>query len=128
MKLRALVSWCLMACVPVSAWSQSAVLPEDHAGKVKFAVQKRGTGEHSRVKVTLQDKTEVKGYISQIGSDSFQLTDSKTGKVTSIAYQDVEKIRKPGLSTGAKIAIASGVGAVAVGVALASIVASNEGH
>ena len=117
-----------MVCVPISVWSQSSALPEDHAMKVKFEVQKRGTGEHSRVKITLRDRTEVKGYISQIGPESFKLTDNKTGKVYSIAYQDVEKIRKPGLSTGPKIAIAAGVGAIAVGVILASIVASNEGH
>lgn len=128
MKLQTLVSWCLIACVPVSAWSQSAVLPEDHAVKVKLAVQERGAGKHSQIKVTLRDKTEVKGYISQIGPDSFQLTNNKTRKATWIEYRDVEKVRKPGLSTGAKIAIAAGVAGVVVLVSIASTIASNEGY
>ena len=128
MKLKMLVSCCLMVCVPISAWSQSLVLSEEHAMKVKVAVQKRGTGEHALVKITMRDKTVVKGYINQIGPESFQVTDNKTGKVSSIAYQDVEKVRKPGLSAGPKIAIVAGVGLIVVGVVLASIVASNEGH
>ena len=127
MKLRTLVSWCLMLCVPVSVWAQSVVLPEEQTTKVKRAVQEGGTGEHSRVKVVLRDKTEVKGYVSQIGPDSFQLTDNKTGKVTAIAYQDVEKVRTSGLSTGAKIAIAAGVGVgVAFAAMLGSLAASGE--
>jgi hypothetical protein len=102
-------------------------LPEDHAAKVKRAVQERGTGEHSTVKVTLRDKTKVKGYISQIGPDSFQVTDNKSGRVTPIAYQEVEKVRKSGLSTGAKIGIALGVGlGVAVAASLGSLAASGE--
>lgn len=127
MKWARFICCCLVVSLTVPAWSQSAVLPDDHAAKVKLAVQERGTGEHSRVKVTLRDKTEVKGYVSQIGSDSFQVTDNKSGKVTSIAYQEVKKVRKSGLSTGAKIGIAVGVGAgVAVAVALGSLVASGE--
>jgi hypothetical protein len=103
-------------------------LPEDHAVKVKLAVQERGAGKHSQIKVTLRDKTEVKGYISQIGPDSFQLTNNKTRKATWIEYRDVEKVRKPGLSTGAKIAIAAGVAGVVVLVSIASTIASNEGY
>src|SRR5215831_5956116 len=111
MKLTSLISGCIIMCLAISAWSQSADLPDEHAAKVRLSVQKRGTGEHSRVKVTLRDKTEVKGYISQIGPELFQITDNQTGKVTPITYQEVEKVRKSGLSTGAKIAIAAGVGA-----------------
>ena len=127
MKITSLISWCLIVCLPISAWSQSADLPDEHAAKVRLSVQKRGTGEHSRVKVMLRNKTEVKGYISQIGPDSFQITDNKSGRVTPIAYQDVEKVRKSGLSTGAKIAIAVGVGlGVAVAASLGSLAASGE--
>jgi hypothetical protein len=69
----------------------------------------------------------VKGYISQIGAESFQVTDNKSGRTTTIAYQEVRKLRKPGLSTGAKIAIAAGVGVgIAVGASLASLAASGE--
>ena len=79
MKWARFMCCCLVVSLTVPAWSQSAVLPDDHAAKVKLAVQERGTGEHSRVKVMLRDKTEVKGYISQIGPDSFQVTDKSEG-------------------------------------------------
>ena len=127
MKWMKFVCCCLVVSFALSAWAQSAALLDEQAAKVKTAVQKRGTGEHSQVKVTLRDKTEVKGYISQIGPESFQITDNKSGKVTPITYQEVEKARKSGLSTGAKIAIAAGVGAgVVVAVGLGSLAASGE--
>ena len=83
-----------------------------HADKIKAEIQKRGIGEKSRVKVKLRDNGgEVKGYISRIDDTSFQVTDRKSGHVTSINYADVDKVRGSGLSTGAKIAIAAGVAA-----------------
>jgi indole-3-glycerol phosphate synthase len=51
----------------------------------------------------------VKGYISQIDTDTFQVTGKKSGRVATIAYQDVAKIRGGGMSTVAKIAITAGV-------------------
>jgi hypothetical protein len=77
--------------------------------------------------VRLRDKSEARGYISQIDSDSFQVTDPKNGRARTIEYQEVDKLRKPGLSTGAKIAIAAGVAAgVVVAVVLGSLAASGE--
>jgi hypothetical protein len=130
MKRFAICLLMLVMCFPLSVWPQSPaadsteakeqkVLQGERAAKAKMEVQKRGTGEKSRVRVTLSNKTEVKGYISQIGTDSFQVTSQKSGEVTTIAYTDVEKVRGQGLSKGAKIAIAVGV-AAGVGVGLAA--------
>ena len=80
-----------------------------NAAKVKAEVQKRGIGKQSRLKVTLRDQTEVKGYASQIGDASFQITNPKTQDVTTIAYADVKKVRRPGLSRSVGIAIGIGV-------------------
>jgi hypothetical protein len=77
--------------------------------KARMEIQKRGLGEKSRVTVRLRDRTEVKGYISQIEADTFQVTDWKSGQVTTVAYQDVTRIRGGGISTGAKIATGAGV-------------------
>jgi len=129
LKLISFVCWCLIVCVPLAAWPQSqAVQPSDaQSAKVKNEVRKLGSGERARVKVTLRDKTEVKGYISQIGTDSFQVTDKKSGRSTPIAYQEVDKVRKRGLSTGAKIAILAGTGVgIVVIAALAQLSASGE--
>jgi len=88
---------------------EKKLLEGEQVAKVKSEVQERGTGERSRVRVTLRNKTEVKGYISQIDADSFQVTDKKSGQITTISYEDAMKIRRNGMSTVAKIAIGAGV-------------------
>ena len=73
-------------------------------------MQRRGISEKSCVKVKLRNNgAEVKGYISHIDETSFQVTDQKSGQVTTINYADVQKVKGRGLSTGAKIGIASAI-------------------
>ena len=84
-------------------------------------VERRGVGEQSRVRIMLKDKNEVKGYISQLDADSFQVTDKKGGQARTIEYADVERVRGPGLSRGAKIGIAVGVAGAVLGIAAATL-------
>ena len=90
----------------------------EQAEKIKNEIDRRGKGEKSRVKVRLRDKTEVKGYISEINADSFQVTDEKTGKAATIAYDNVEKVGGRGMSRNTKIGIGVGVGIAAAGIIL----------
>jgi hypothetical protein len=92
--------------------------------KIKADVTRRGTGEKSKVVVRLKDGTKLKGYISRTGEDSFDLIDSKTRQSTTVSYDKVTKIKRQGLSTGAKIAIGIGVGAAATIAVLAIVVAN----
>ena len=87
--------------------------------KVKADVEKRGIGEKSRVKVELVNGTEAKGYVSKVDNASFEVPDKKTTQTTTIRYAEVKKIRGPGLSKGATIAIVAGVGVVVVAVVIA---------
>ena len=82
-----------------------------NAAKIKAEVQKRGIGKQARVKVTLRNDTEVRGYVSQIDDASFQVTNPKTQGVTTVTYADVKRVRGSGLSKVASIAI--GIAAVA---------------
>jgi hypothetical protein len=87
--------------------------------KVKTAVEKRGKVFRDPVNVEMLNGTELKGYISKAGEDSFELTDSETKQVTSIAYRDVARVKKTG-SNGDTIALwivggAAAVGAVVLG-------------
>ena len=75
------------------------------AEKIKADVMKRGTNEKKSVRVKMLNGTKLKGYISQIGEDSFTLTDSKTKQPTVIAYRDAAKVEGRGLAGGAKIGI-----------------------
>ena len=87
----------------------------------KMEVQKRGVGEHSKVTVFLKDRTEVKGYISQVDSESFQVIEKKSGRATAVAFSDVKKVRG-GDSKTASIVIGLGVaGGILVGIAAAML-------
>lgn len=91
------------------------------AAKAQTEVAKRGVGEKSRVRVLLKDKSEVEGYISDIGASSFQVTNKEKTRVREIAYGEVEKIRGSGLSRGAKIAIVVGVAGALAGILAATL-------
>ena len=99
-----------VAFAAASAGTPQIAGAQGQAARVRTAVEKRGVGEMSRVKVTLNNKTQVKGYISKIDETSFGVTDIRTRQSTTIPYADVEKVGGPGLSKGAKIGIAVGVG------------------
>lgn len=129
MKLKMVTSWALVVCLPVLMLAQSPstrstaqatkLMGEDHALDVKRQIERRGVGE--RAKVTLRDKTELKGYISRIDSESFELTENKTGRVTTIAFQDVARVRKPGMPVAAKAAIIGVTVAVSLVVVAATL-------
>ncbi|HEY0462351.1 MAG TPA: hypothetical protein VGC97_24675 [Pyrinomonadaceae bacterium] len=76
-----------------------------NAEKVKAGVLKRGTNEKKTVRVKMLNGTKLKGSISQIGDDSFTLTDSKTKQPVVIAYRDTARVEGRGLSGGARIGI-----------------------
>ena len=80
--------------------------------QIKAEVQKRGVNHKSQVRVSLVAGTEVKGFISKIEDTSFEVTDKNSRQATSIAYADVEKIKKSGLSKGTKVGVGLGVGVV----------------
>ena len=103
---------------PRSDTSTAPASKTQPAEKIKTEVERRGTGEKSRVKVRLRDKTEVKGYISQIDASSFEVTEEKTGKVMTLAYADVEKVGGRGMSRNTKTVIFIGVGVAAAGIIL----------
>jgi hypothetical protein len=88
------------------------------AEKIKANVLKLGTGESTRVKVKLRDKTKLEGYISDAGAETFTVTDRKTGAATTVAYPQVKSVQGNNLSTGAKIAIGVGIAAAIIFIIL----------
>ena len=96
--------------------------PVPQAEKIKMKVAKMGTGEKAKAKIKLRSGEKLKGYISSAGENDFVLTDKKSGKATTIAYSDVDEIKKPGLSQGMKIAIIVGIAVVATAAILAILV------
>ena len=117
------LAYCLFVLAICAAASHSvdAQTNDRVAETVKKDVQKRGTGK--KVVVTLENGSRLKGHISQILDNSFDLKDAATGQPTTILYADVAKVKKPGFSKTKLTLI--GVGAAVV--VLAVFVKANSG-
>jgi hypothetical protein len=76
--------------------------------KVREGINKLGIGIESKVKVKLKDKTEIKGYISEISDNGFTVVD-KNNISNNIPYPQVKQVKGNNLSKGARIAIGIGV-------------------
>jgi ribosome maturation factor RimP len=122
MKLR--ISLLLVVAMPIYSQFMLAQTPgEKSPEQVKVEVLKRGTGKKAKVRVKVRQGSEVRGYVSKVDQDSFDVTE-KTGKTVTIAYGDVVKVQKPGMSKGAKIGIAAGAIAFVIAAGVASAIAS----
>jgi hypothetical protein len=98
------------------------------ATRIKADVARRGIGPKAKVRVRLTNKTKVKGFISRIDDDSFDLEvepeiDTQPGKdrLITIRYDEVERIQGP-RSKAAQIGIGVGM-TVALIAVLAAIIA-----
>ena len=102
---------------------------QSKTAKVKAEVARRGVGEKSRVRVKLRNKLDVKGHITQIEEDRFQLqiepdwldADTSKDRLVEIHYAEVQKIRGP-RSRAASIGVGVGLTAALVAVLAAILV------
>jgi hypothetical protein len=92
--------------------------------KIKARIAKVGVGEKARAQIKLRNGQKIKGYVSRSGADDFAFTERKSGTATTVAYSDVVEVKKPGLSTGAKIAIGVGIGVGVLAIFAAVVVHS----
>jgi hypothetical protein len=83
----------------------------DTIEKIRSDVAKR-TAE--KVVVTTKSGSKMKGIVGNVLPDSFDLIDSSTRQPTTIPFRDVEKVKKQGWSTGAKVALGVAIGAAVV--------------
>jgi hypothetical protein len=81
--------------------------------KVKTKVRELGVNDKKRVEVKLKNNTKFKGNINAINSDSFTLSDAKTGTTQTFAYSEVKEVKKSGISA-LTWGIIGGVAAAAV--------------
>ena len=110
---------CLLTLSTIGQHTASASSKPDKdaqfARRVKAAILQLGTGQSSQVNVKLRDKTRLTGYVSEIGDNSFVVTDLKTAELTTVAYPDVVQVKGNNLSTRTKWIITA---AVVAGVAI----------
>ncbi len=112
MRIAAVVLVALLLNITCPSHALAGNSPEKEARfaqKVKQEIAKLGTGPDARVDLKLRDKTKLKGYISEVGDQSFAVMDDKTGVATTVTYPQVKQVKGNNLSSGAKIAIAIGI-------------------
>jgi len=86
---------------------------------VKAKVQGRGVGQG--IRVTLTDKTDVKGLIVSIGEQSFVVKSKDAEKPVDVEYAQVTTIHNKKMSTGQKVGIGVAIAGTAVIVTAAVI-------
>lgn len=100
--------------------------------KIRADVTRRGVGEKSRVRVRLRDKKELKGHITRIDADSFEvMTDPEPpdalpakDRLVTVRYVDVAKIKGPQpriLRIGTDVGLTIAVIAVLAGLGLLAL-------
>ncbi len=94
--------------------------------RVKAGIARLGTGTDARVEVRLQDKTKLKGYLSEVTEEHFVVADAKTGVATRVLYPQVKQVRGQNLSSGARIAIGVALAVVLV-IAVAVLLTTAAG-
>jgi hypothetical protein len=95
--------------VPASAGAQTKQEQKETA-KIKQKVEKLGVNPQTKIEVTMRKGKDFKGYISQVGEDSFVVTNSENSASTTVRYEDVLGIRKP-WPLWLKVAIPMGIAA-----------------
>ena len=105
------------------AFSQTDAVAGDR--KVKSQVEKLGTG--AKVTVKMKDGTKLRGSISQILDDSFDVTLGKAAQSSIISYRDVESVKRRGWSNSAKIVTGVLVGGAAAVTLIVILVKSGNG-
>ena len=88
--------------------------------KIRTKVLKMGVGMNARVAVKLRDNTQLNGYISDAGQDSFTVVERGTGFNKTVSYADTQSVKKAGSGVSVKTLII--LGAVAAGAAVTWVV------
>ena len=112
-----LVVWIILGLLyPASisnTFAQSTEQETTVRRKLEEIVAKRGVGAKARVTVKLRDRSEVKGYLTQMGDRSFAVLDQQSKQDKTIRYSEVTDVKGKGLNVAAKIAIWAGIGVAA---------------
>ncbi len=94
--------------VAVLAQTQSEI-NDKTLEKLKAKIEKLGVGKDSKIKVTLNDRTKLNGFISARDENSFDITIKKTGEVRNVKYTDIKKAEGKNSLLGVTIALSIGV-------------------
>jgi hypothetical protein len=114
----------LLANVPSLAGTQ-AETDAQLIDKVRSKIARLGVGEKAKATLRLKDGTKVKGYISQMRETDVVMRDRQTDQPTPVLFKDIAKVDdNRGHGTAKKVGIGIAIGAGAVLVVIAALIAS----
>lgn len=89
-----IICWfCFPAGVIAQTSTQQTAKETKRVEKIRRLIFQSGIGPGNDVEIKLNDKTKVRGYVSEVADDHFVVTDSKTGSTTKLEYSQVDKAR-----------------------------------
>jgi hypothetical protein len=114
----------LLANVPSLAGTQ-AETDAQLIDKVRSKIARLGVGEKAKATLRLKDGTKVKGYVSQMRETDVVMRDRQTDQPTPVLFKDIAKVDdNRGHGTAKKVGIGVAIGAGAVLVVIAALIAS----
>jgi hypothetical protein len=94
----------------------AAEIERNRVERIKTNAYRLEDAGKTKVVVRMKSGAKLKGYITKLNEDSFDLTSYKTGQTAALAYRDVAQVKAQGLLKAPKYAI--GIGVVAALVVL----------
>ena len=93
-----------------------AELEKNRLERIKTNVYRLENTGKTKILVRLKSGAKLKGYLTKINDDSFDVTNYRSGQTTAVLYRDVAEVKARGsLSKGAKAALGiAGVAGVVV--------------
>jgi len=121
MKFSSVVRFAAILLIPAMLSSNEAFASRKPADPIvtKAKVQGRGVGQGIRVSLT--DKSEVKGLIVSIGDQSFAVKPKDAEKPVDVEYVQVASVHNKKMTTGQKVGIGVAIFGTAVIVTAAVI-------
>ena len=124
-KLLAVALVALVALSQTGARALAATPKPAQAADVRAKIDRAGIGEKAKVTVWLRDGRKIKGYVAERRDADFVLRDRRTDAPSIVPYNDVTKLDiNRGHSTARNTALGVGIGAGAVLLTLAILIAS----
>jgi len=103
------------------AYGQAPVSPS----ATKQELLEQGISKHIKVKEV--DGTTVKGTLTAVNDDSFQIIPKDGGAPVTINYSQVVKVKRDGMPTGVKVTIIAVAVTIVVVVTIALVYLHNKG-
>jgi len=93
--------------------------------QVRSKIARLGVGEKAKTTLRLKDGSKVKGYVAQIRETDVVIRDRQTDQPTPVLFRDIARVDdNRGHGTAKKIGLGVAIGAGAVLVVIAALIAS----